>query len=114
MYKLSLLSVVLAAVVVLLGAYTRLVDAGLGCPDWPGCYGFISVPHSTEDIAVAEMAFPATPVEREKAWPEMIHRYFAGSLGLLVAVITLISIKNRQRENQPVILPVILLGLICF
>lgn len=99
---------------VLLGAYTRLVDAGLGCPDWPGCYGFISVPLSVDDVAVAEKAFPGKPVEHEKAWPEMVHRYFAGSLGLLVAFITLISIKNRNKENQPVVLPVILLGLICF
>lgn len=114
LYKLSLLSVILAAVVVLLGAYTRLVDAGLGCPDWPGCYGFISVPLSADDVAVAEQAFPGKPVEHEKAWPEMVHRYFAGSLGLLVAFITFISIKNRNKENQPVALPVILLGLICF
>jgi cytochrome c oxidase assembly protein subunit 15 len=80
-YKLSLVAVVLAFIVVLLGAYTRLVDAGLGCPDWPGCYGFLTVPEALHDVKTATEAFPDAPVEADKAWPEMIHRYFAGSLG---------------------------------
>lgn len=80
---LALAGVALAALVVALGAYTRLVDAGLGCPDWPGCYGFITVPATSSDVAAAEARFPDSPVEPDKAWPEMVHRYFASGLGLL-------------------------------
>lgn len=61
-----------------LGAYTRLTDAGLGCPDWPGCYGFISVPQTQAELQTAQAAYPETPVEPIKAWNEMIHRYIAG------------------------------------
>ena len=113
-YWLSLVAVLLALVVVLLGAYTRLVDAGLGCPDWPGCYGFLSVPVEQHEIEAATEAFPDTPVEAAKAWPEMIHRYFAGSLGLLVAALAIIALINRNKKEQPVALPVLLLGIIIF
>jgi len=114
-YKLSLFALVLAAIVVLLGAYTRLVDAGLGCPDWPGCYGFISVPETAEELQQAETAFPAAPVEADKAWAEMVHRYFAGALGLLVALLAVLAIKNyRDTSDQPLVLPIILLALISF
>src|SRR5690554_7412865 len=74
----------LAVVVIMLGAWTRLVDAGLGCPDWPGCYGFLTVPQSETSIAIANARFPETPVDVSKGWPEMIHRYAAGTLGLVV------------------------------
>ena len=113
-YKLSLVAVVLAFTVVLLGAYTRLVDAGLGCPDWPGCYGFLTVPEKAIDVQKATEAFPDTPVEADKAWPEMIHRYFAGSLGLLVAALALIGFINRNKNEQPLILTYALLGIIIF
>lgn len=79
-----LLAVVLALVVVILGAYTRLSDAGLGCPDWPGCYGHIAVPANPEAVANANEAFAHRPVEPAKAWKEMMHRYAAGLLGLVV------------------------------
>lgn len=113
-YPLSLLAVLLAFTVVLLGAYTRLVDAGLGCPDWPGCYGFISVPQDAHEIAQAEAAFPQAPVEAEKAWPEMIHRYFAGSLGLLIAVLAFLGIKHRKEHTQPLVLSVALVAIVVF
>ena len=113
-YKISLFGCVFAGVVVLLGAYTRLVDAGLGCPDWPGCYGFIGVPDTQEDIRIAEQAFPETPVEADKAWPEMIHRYFAGTLGLIIAVLAFLAIKARADDSQPLALPLVLLGLVIF
>lgn len=113
-YKLSLIAVVLAFTVVLLGAYTRLVDAGLGCPDWPGCYGFLTVPEAPDEIQRATEAFPETPVEADKAWPEMIHRYFAGSLGLLVAALALTGFINRSKNEQPLILSYALLGIIIF
>ncbi len=113
-YKLALFAIALASVVVLLGAYTRLVDAGLGCPDWPGCYGFISVPDSHEEITQAQAAFPHAPVEADKAWPEMVHRYFAGTLGLVIAFIALIAVRHRNEPEHPLVLPVILLALVVF
>ena len=74
---------VLASIVVTLGAYVRLSDAGLGCPDWPGCYGkWIGVPDEAHEVVAAESAFPNAPVEVPKAWKEMIHRYAASLLGL--------------------------------
>lgn len=113
-YKLSLIAVVLAFTVVLLGAYTRLVDAGLGCPDWPGCYGFLTVPDEQHELDIAIQAYPHAPVEADKAWPEMIHRYFAGSLGLLVAALAVIGFINRSKKEQPLILSYSLLGIIIF
>lgn len=113
-YTLSMLAVGLAFTVVLLGAYTRLVDAGLGCPDWPGCYGFLTVPEAQHEIKQAAEAFPHAPVEAEKAWPEMIHRYFAGSLGLLVATLAVLGFINRKKNQQPMLLSYALLGIIIF
>lgn len=113
-YRLSLIAVILAFTVVLLGAYTRLVDAGLGCPDWPGCYGFLTVPEEQHEIDIATKAFPHAPVEAHKAWPEMIHRYFAGSLGLLVAALAVIGFVNRRKNEQPLLLSYALLGIIIF
>ncbi len=113
MKKLVLISTLFTMVVIVLGAYTRLTDSGLGCPDWPGCYGHLTVPKHEDDIARAEAAFPERPVESRKAWIEMIHRYFAGTLGLLILAITIISIKNA-RNNVPVKLPIVILGLVIF
>ena len=113
--KLVFVSILLALVVVALGAYTRLTHAGLGCPDWPGCYGHIDVPNTHEQISDAEQAFPDRPVEPEKAWNEMIHRYFAGTLGLFILAIALISIKRRVKgENAPFKLPLLILLVVCF
>lgn len=108
--RLNLIAILLAAVVVILGAYTRLTDAGLGCPDWPGCYGFLTVPDQIHEVTQAEQAFPERPVEADKAWNEMIHRYFAGSLGLLIAVIWLLSLKIKRYRS----LTSSLLVLVCF
>lgn len=110
----AFIGIFLALVVVSLGAYTRLTHAGLGCPDWPGCYGFIDVPNTTEKIAAAEQAFPERPVEQQKAWNEMIHRYFAGALGLLVLALFALAIKYRDQENTPLKLSGFLLLLIIF
>lgn len=96
---LSLWSGILGFVVVALGAWTRLADAGLGCPDWPGCYGFVTIPVSPEEIDIANSKFPDTPYEVAKAIPEVVHRYFAGSLGLLIIAIFAMSFFLKPRNN---------------
>ena len=85
----------LAAVVVVLGAYTRLVDAGLGCPDWPGCYGHLGVPSTERELAAAAAAFPASPVDSGKAWTEMVHRYAATTLGIAVLGLLALAVRHR-------------------
>lgn len=109
--RLATIGVALAFVVVVLGAYTRLVDAGLGCPDWPGCYGFLTVPDAEHELAAAEERFPHAPVEAHKAWPEMVHRYFATSLGALILVIAIVALRDRSGE-LPRKLPAGLLALV--
>jgi len=96
---LPLLATALALVVIVLGAYTRLSDAGLGCPDWPGCYGHIGVPDSKEEVLLANDAFPDRPVEAAKAWKEMIHRYAAGALGLVILTIFLQALTINRGER---------------
>lgn len=96
--KVAIFATLLAVVVVMLGAWTRLVDAGLGCPDWPGCYGFLTVPTTEEKIAIAEARFPETPVEVEKAWPEMIHRHFAKALGFTLLCLSFYALVARRRS----------------
>lgn len=107
-YRLALLATCLALLVVLLGAYTRLTHAGLGCPDWPGCYGFIGVPQSETQLAHAELNYPQAPVEAQKGWSEMIHRYFAGSLGLLLVALAIHAWRHRKQPGQPLKLPLLL------
>ncbi|PMH03466.1 COX15/CtaA family protein [Vibrio splendidus] len=89
------LTILLTLTVIVLGAYTRLSDAGLGCPDWPGCYGKITVPSNTQAVNQANLQFPERALEADKAWIEMIHRYFAGSLGLLIFVVVAWCIKKN-------------------
>lgn len=111
-YRLALFATALAVVVVLLGAYTRLTHAGLGCPDWPGCYGFLGVPMSEHKQSIAEARFPEAPVEVEKGWNEMVHRYFAGSLGLVILVLAVQALRRRGQDGQPLRLPLLLLGVV--
>ena len=113
-FKLALAATCLAFVVILLGAYTRLADAGLGCPDWPGCYGHIGVPKHVDDVAAANQAYPERPVEAAKAWKEMIHRYFASTLGLLIFALGIIAIKKRNEPQQDFKLPLFLMVLVVF
>lgn len=115
MKKLVFISILLAFVVIILGAYTRLTDAGLGCPDWPGCYGQLLVPNTETTVNAANKAFPERPVEAQKAWNEMIHRYFASALGLCILIIFIWSLVRRLRDNSgPIKLPFLLLILVCF
>lgn len=95
--NIAIFSTAFAMVVVVLGAFTRLVDAGLGCPDWPGCYGFMHIPMNELTIQKANMSFPEQPYELAKAWPEMVHRYFAGTLGVLVLALAIFSWKNKEK-----------------
>jgi len=93
---LVLAATLLALCVVSLGAYVRLTDAGLGCPDWPGCYGTLTVPQSEAAILQAQTTYPDSAVEVGKAWREMAHRYLAGTLGLLVLAIFVLGWKARN------------------
>ncbi|EAR09802.1 COX15/CtaA family protein [Reinekea blandensis] len=112
-FYLALLSTLFAVSVVVLGAFTRLVDAGLGCPDWPTCYGHIWAPQTELEIAMANEAYPEIPVDLNKTWPEMVHRYLASTLGLLIIGLVVIAVRNRHREGQPVKLPIFLLAFVC-
>lgn len=86
---LILVTFIVAAIVILLGAFTRLNDAGLSCPDWPHCYGFITAPHTTTQLLQASQIYPASPVNVRKAWIEMTHRYFAGIESILIIVLSI-------------------------
>lgn len=108
-FKLALVAFGLALVVVMLGAFTRLVDAGLGCPDWPGCYGHLTWPDEHHEIARAHELYPDAPVETDKTWPEMVHRYFAGTLGLFIVAIAYIAWTQREERDYPFRLPIFLL-----
>ena len=118
MYKnykyLVLITVFFSILVVGLGAYTRLSDAGLGCPDWPGCYGFLTVPKHETALLHVEQNYPDMMFEAAKAWKEMIHRYFAGALGLLILALFVFAWLKRQYPNTPVKLPLALLLLVVF
>lgn len=106
------IALILTLLVIVLGAYVRLTDAGLGCPDWPGCYGqLIGVPEQSAEIEKAQQAYPGQRVEVDKAWNEMVHRYFAGGLGLVILFLTVFAfIANRPRRG----LMLFLLGLVIF
>jgi cytochrome c oxidase assembly protein subunit 15 len=95
--RLSLTGLLLCLIVVVLGAYVRLSAAGLGCPDWPGCYGAPS-PLGIADNATAQAHFPRTPVDVGKAWREMTHRYAAGMLGLIIIALTALAATHRGRR----------------
>lgn len=106
----AVLAAVLAFGVVMLGAYVRLSQAGLGCPDWPGCYGHVSVP-TAEQAAAADAA---RPLEAARAWKEMIHRYFAGTLATLILILAVAAWVRRKEPGQPLLVPTLLLALVVF
>ena len=112
--KLLLLATITAFCLVVLGAYVRLSDAGLGCPDWPGCFGTLSVPESQTAIENAELNFPSQHIETAKAWKEMIHRYIAAFLGLMILLIGIISYKNKKILRVNPILPYATVLLVIF
>lgn len=112
--KLVWLAVLYTFVVVVVGAYVRLTDAGLGCPDWPGCYGELTPHHARDDIAraVEEQGGTHGPVSLGKAWKEMFHRYIAGGLGLLILVIAVMAWVRRAELRQSPLLATSVLALV--
>lgn len=110
--RLTLATALLAFCVVVVGAYVRLSDAGLGCPDWPGCYGHLTVPQNDSALDHARLAYPDKPLESAKAWKEMTHRYLAGTLGLLVLTIFVMVWRKQRRISISPALPSLLLLLV--
>ncbi len=109
-----LAALILTFIVVVLGAYVRLSDAGLGCPDWPGCYGkLLGVPSSDVEVQQANTNFDRA-VEIGKAWKEMVHRYFAGTLGILIFIISLYLIRKDDNGNRHILSGVVLAGFLIF
>src|SRR5574340_1853027 len=100
------------------GAFTRLTDSGLGCPDWPGCYGQANPLQAHADISAAEAALPSGPVTVMKAWIEMIHRYFAMGIGVLIVAMTVIAwrkwLRSGRKENKfSPAFPTVLFAFVC-
>lgn len=111
--KLALFTFLLAFVVIILGAYTRLTDAGLSCPDWPHCFGYITAPHTSSQLEGAAQLYPAIPVNIKKAWTEMTHRYFAGTEGILILVLaTSILFGRKANTAKSKFIAVALIGLL--
>lgn len=116
--KLVWVTVFLTFDLIMFGAFTRLTDSGLGCPDWPGCYGHANPLQALEYIRAAEAEMPDGPVTVMKAWIEMVHRYFAMGVGVLiigmVAIAWRMRFKSKQRESlfSPWY-PTLLLGFVC-
>ncbi len=113
MKNLSLFGICFAFVVIALGAWTRLVDAGLGCPDWPGCYGFVVFPTTEAEIALAESRFPQFPYEIDKAIPEVVHRYFAAALGFLAILLVYFAFKYQLPKKIKAITSFLLFFICC-
>lgn len=98
-HRLTHIAAILSFLVIVLGAWVRLSDAGLGCPDWPGCYGQLTWPDAPAEVQSANAAFPDRPVETHKAWKEMVHRYLAGALVLLVLALN--RVAWRRDDGAP-------------
>ena len=96
---LTVLTLFLTFDLVLFGSFTRLTDSGLGCPDWPGCYGNASPVGARAEISAAQQAMPTGPVTHGKAWVEMVHRYLATSVGVLILVLAAVSWFERRRKS---------------
>ena len=110
---LTLVTLFLTFDLVLFGAFTRLTDSGLGCPDWPGCYGSVSPVGAKDSIAAAQAAMPTGPVTFSKAWIEMIHRYLATGVGVLILVLAAVSWVERRRLTVSFWWPTVTLVWVC-
>ena len=98
--KLVAFTALLAFSVAVFGSYVRLSDAGLGCPDWPGCYGYFGPPNSPSELADTQKLFPDQPFNSTKAWIEMVHRYLATALGFLILILFCLGIRNKLGKQQ--------------
>jgi heme a synthase len=112
--KLIAITAATTFILIILGAFVRLSDAGLGCPDWPGCYGNLTPHHSAAEISAAELAMPGGDVTMAKAWKEMLHRYLAMIVGAMIAAILLAAWRNRRAFGQGVALPTVIAGAVIF
>jgi cytochrome c oxidase assembly protein subunit 15 len=103
LHALTVLTLFLTFDLTLFGAITRLTDSGLGCPDWPGCYGNASPAGARHEIAMAQAAQPTGPVTHGKAWVEMVHRYLATGVGVLILTLAVATwiVRRRQRRAPP-------------
>lgn len=113
LHALTLVTLFLTFDLVLFGAFTRLTDSGLGCPDWPGCYGSASPIGAHADISAAQSAMPTGPVTHSKAWIEMIHRYLATGVGVLIIVMAVASWMERRRLTISPWWPTLTLAWVC-
>lgn len=102
--KLAAVGAALAFCLIVFGAYVRISDAGLGCPDWPGCYGQLTAPATPEALERAAKQFPQSPVETSKAWIEMAHRYLAGMLGLVVLAMAALAWRGQGNRAAATLL----------
>jgi heme a synthase len=100
--RLTYLLVFLTFDLILFGAFTRLTDSGLGCPDWPGCYGSVTPLGAAQHIDTAQSLMPTGPVTHGKAWIEMLHRYFASFVGLLIVIRLVWSVQLKQKLTLPI------------
>jgi len=114
MHRLAMLAAIIAFCVIVLGAWVRLSHAGLGCPDWPGCYGQLTWPGAAEEIHTANQAFPERPFESDKAWREMVHRYLAGSLVLLIFAMSWLAWRGPEALHKFRLITTVLVVLIIF
>lgn len=114
LHRLAIIAAVIAFIVIVLGSYVRLSHAGLGCPDWPGCYGQLTWPVEPQDVELANQAYPDRPLEVGKAWKEMVHRYLAGALILLVVAMNFLAWKKRPENGHIRLLCFVLLVFILF
>lgn len=101
--RLAWVAAALTLAVVVLGAYVRLTHAGLGCPDWPVCYGKATWPRTPEEVAAANLSFPDRPVEPGKAWREQVHRHLAAALGTLIVGLALLATWRRPARRWLII-----------
>ena len=109
--KLTVVTLLVTLVLVMLGAYVRLTDAGLGCPDWPGCYGKLSPSQAAEEIQTARSVAPDGPVSLQKAWREMAHRYLASLVGVMVLAIAIQTLMMRRKRFADASDPTLKIGL---